>query len=163
MAICRHYGRADFFITFTCNPQWEEIMANLPPGFSSSVRPNNFARVFNLKLKALLDDLLNKHVLETPVANVYTIEFQKRGLPHAHILLILNNNDKIRDVKFLNNIICAEIPDRNIDPDLYNVITSNMMHGPCGPTHPNSLCIKGGSKCIFKMHHRKPAVQRLQI
>src|SRR5204862_958696 len=66
-------------------------------------------------------------------------------------------------VKFLNNIICAEIPDRNIDPDLYNVITSNMMHGPCGPTHPNSLCIKGGSKCIFKMHHRKPAVQRLHI
>ena len=147
MAICRHYGRADFFITFTCNPQWEEIMANLPPGFSASDHPDIIARVFNLKLKALLDDLLNKHVLGTPVADVYTIEFQKRGLPHAHILLILNNDDKIRDVEFLDNIICAEIPDRNIDPDLYNVITSNMMHGPCGPTHPNSPCMKGGPKC----------------
>ena len=77
MAICRHYGRADFFITFTCNPQWEEIMANLPPGFTTSDRPDIVARVFNLKLKALLDDLLQKHVLGTPVAEVYTIEFQK--------------------------------------------------------------------------------------
>src|SRR5437667_10623878 len=36
MAICRHYSRADFFITFTCNLQWDEITANLPPGFSAS-------------------------------------------------------------------------------------------------------------------------------
>ena len=150
MAICRHYGRADFFITFTCNPQWEEITANLPPGFSASDRPDIVARVFNLKLKALLDDLLQKHVLGIPVAEVYTIEFQKRGLPHAHILLILNNDDKIRDVEFLDNIICAEIPDRNVDPDLYNVVTTNMMHGPCGVTHPNSPCMKGGPKCTKK-------------
>ena len=60
MAICRHYGRADFFITFTCNPQLEEITANLPPGFSASDRPDIVARVFSLKLKTLLDDLLNK-------------------------------------------------------------------------------------------------------
>ena len=150
MAICRHYGRADFFITFTCNPQWEEITANLPPGFTASDRPDIVARVFNLKLKALLDDLLQKHVLGTPVAEVYTIEFQKRGLPHAHILLILNDNDKIRDVELLDNIICAEIPDRNVDPDLYNVVTTNMMHGPCGVTHPNSPCMKGGPKCTKK-------------
>ena len=77
MAICRHYGRADFFIIFTCNPQWEEITANLPPGFKASDRPDIVARVFNLKLKALLDDLLDKHVLGTSVAEVYTIEFQK--------------------------------------------------------------------------------------
>ena len=81
------------------------------------------------------------------IADIYTIEFQKRGLPHAHILLILDNDDKIRDVEFIDNIICAEIPDRNVDPDLYDVITSNMMHGPCGPTHPNSRCMKGGPKC----------------
>src|SRR5271170_1006039 len=146
MAICRHYGRADFFITFTCNPKWDEITANLPPGFSSTDRPDIVARVFNLKLKALLDDLLTKHVLGKPVADVYTIEFQKRGLPHAHILLILNDEDKIRDVEFLDTIICAEIPDRNVDRDLYNVVTSNMLHGPCGVTHPKSPCMMNG-KC----------------
>ena len=88
---------------------------NLPPDFTASDRPDIVARVFNLKLKALLDDLLQKHVLGTPVAEVYTIEFQKRGLPHVHILLILNNDDKIRDVEFLDTIICAEIPDHKVD------------------------------------------------
>lgn len=76
-------------------------------------------------MKALLDDLLDKHVLGKPVADVYAIELQKRGPPHAHILLILDTDDKIRDVEFIDNIICAEIPNRNIvDPDLYNVITT---------------------------------------
>jgi Helitron helicase-like domain at N-terminus len=150
MAICRHYGRPDFFITFTCNPRWEEIMANLPPGFSASDRPDIVARVFNFKLKELLTDLCDKHVLGKPVADVYTIEFQKRGLPHAHILLILQRDDKIRDVEFLHDIICAEIPDRNLDPDLYDVITSNMMHGPCGPMFPTSPCMKNGPYCTKK-------------
>ena len=30
----------------------------------------------------------------TPVTHVYTTEFQKRGLPHAHILIILSDHDK---------------------------------------------------------------------
>jgi len=40
MAICRHYGRADFFITFTCNPKWEEITSNIPAGSSPTDRPD---------------------------------------------------------------------------------------------------------------------------
>jgi Helitron helicase-like domain at N-terminus len=94
----------------------------------------------------LIDDLLYNHVLGKTVADVYTIEFQKRGLPHAHILLIMDHDDKIRDGEFMDNIICAEIPDRNIDPDLYDITISNMMHGPCGPAHQNSPCIKDGKR-----------------
>src|SRR5436190_2993989 len=142
MAICRHYGRADFFITFTCNPMWDEIISNIPACSAATDRPDIVCRVFNLKLKALIDDLLNKHVLGKTVADVLTIEFQKRGLPHAHILLIMDPDDKIRDVEGIDKIICAEIPDRIRDPDLYDVIISNMMHGPCGPTHVDSPCMK---------------------
>jgi len=29
MAIVRRYGKPDFFFTFTCNPTWAEIKANL--------------------------------------------------------------------------------------------------------------------------------------
>ena len=136
MAICRHYGRPDFFITFTCNPTWDEITSNIPAGSTATDHPDIISRVFNLKLKALMNDLLHKHVLGRTVADIYVIEFQKRGLPHAHILLIMNQDDKIRDVEGIDDIICAEIPDRNIDPDLYDIVTSNMMHGPCGPAHP---------------------------
>ena len=146
MAICRHYGRPDFFITFTCNPKWDEITSNIPAGSTAADRPDIVSRVFNLKLKALIDDLLHKYVLGRTVADVYVVEFQKRGLPHAHILLIMDHDDKIRDVEGIDNIICAEIPDRNIDPNLYDIVTSNMMHGPCGPTHSDSPCMKDG-KC----------------
>ena len=61
----------------------------------------------------------------------------------------MNQDDKIRGVEGVDDIICAEIPDRNIDPDLYNVVISNMMHGPCGPAHSESPCMIDG-KCSKK-------------
>ena len=73
IAICCYYGRADFFVTFTCNPKWEEI----PAGSSTTDRPDIIARIFNLKLQALIYDLLRKHVLGKTVADIHVIEFQK--------------------------------------------------------------------------------------
>ena len=32
MTYVRHYGRPDLFITFSCNPRWEDITKNLLPG-----------------------------------------------------------------------------------------------------------------------------------
>ena len=77
MAICRYYSRADFFITFTCNSKWEEITSNIPAGSSMTDRPDIIARIFNLKLQALIYDLLRKHVLGKTVADIHVIEFQK--------------------------------------------------------------------------------------
>jgi hypothetical protein len=52
-------------------------------------RPDIVARVFKQKLDALIQDIQTNHIFGVPVAYVYVIEFQKRGLPHAHILIIL--------------------------------------------------------------------------
>uniref|UniRef100_A0A8C5PGY6 ATP-dependent DNA helicase n=1 Tax=Leptobrachium leishanense TaxID=445787 RepID=A0A8C5PGY6_9ANUR len=94
MAIVRKYGKPDFFITMTCNPKWPEIIENITEGQAVEYRPDLVAKVFNLKLKELLHDITDKHVLGKPVAKIHVIEFQKRGLPHAHILLILSPQDK---------------------------------------------------------------------
>ena len=40
MAYVRRMGRADFFITMTCNPEWPEIVENLLPGQKSQDRPD---------------------------------------------------------------------------------------------------------------------------
>ena len=40
--------------------------------------------------------LTKKGALGKVVAYVYTIEFRKSGLPHAHILLILDEAHKLR-------------------------------------------------------------------
>ena len=80
---------------------------------------------------------------------VYTVEFQKRGLPHAHILLFLEDDDKIRTTTHIDRFISAEIPDKNEDPKLYKIVTDHMMHGPCGPENPSCPCTVK-NKCTKK-------------
>ena len=77
-------------------------------------------------------------------AVVYTIEFQKRGLPHSHICLFLHKDDKLLNPERIDDFISAEIPDKDLDPDLYILVTEHMMHGPCGADNPSCPCtIKG--------------------
>ncbi|KAI2503312.1 Helitron helicase-like domain at N-terminus [Fragilaria crotonensis] len=89
LAIVRRMGKPDLFITMTTNPQWPEVMENLLPGQTANDRPDLVARVFHLKFTDMMSDLQKRQVLGRVVAAIYTIEFQKRGLPHAHILVIL--------------------------------------------------------------------------
>ena len=49
MAICRKYRKPDLFITFTCNPYWEEITRQLRPPETVQDRPDLVSRVFKLK------------------------------------------------------------------------------------------------------------------
>ena len=53
------------------------------------------ARVFNLKRKELMNDLTQGKVMGRRAGNVDVVEFQKRGLPHAHILFILEEQDRL--------------------------------------------------------------------
>ena len=74
-------------------------------------------------------------------AHKATIEFQKRGLPHAHILLIMDKEHKLITPVIIDNIVSAEIPDRNENPLLHQIVTSQNNHGPCGNINRNSPCI----------------------
>lgn len=49
-----------------------------------------------LKFKELMRDLTDLHVLGRITGQVHCIEFQKRGLPHAHILLCVTPEDRIK-------------------------------------------------------------------
>ena len=73
---------------------------------------------------------------------MYVIEFQKRGLPHVHLLLVLNNETKLRTSDDIDRIICAEIPDRSEKPELYTTIKSTMVHGPCGVLNRSCVCME---------------------
>lgn len=146
MAIVRRFGKPDLFITFTCNPKWPDIERNLLSGQTSTDRLDLVARVFHLKLKELLKDITVKNVFGKVIAFVYTIEFQKRGLPHAHILLILHPTCKPKSSDDYDMYVTAEIPSQTTTPELYKIITQHMIHGPCGPPNPKSPCMEDG-KC----------------
>ena len=101
-------------------------------------------RVFKLKLDAIIKDIIKDHVLGRPVGYMYVVEYQKRGLPHAHILMILNSDDKPRNPRDYDKLICAELPDPVLEPDLFKTVTTCMMHGPCGIDNPTCPCMKDG-------------------
>ncbi|EUC59156.1 helitron helicase-like amino-terminal domain protein [Rhizoctonia solani AG-3 Rhs1AP] len=140
MAIARHLGPPQLFVTMTANPNWPEIKNELLPGQAVSDRPDLAVRVFELKRRALLNDITKNGVLGRCTAHVYTIEFQKRGLPHMHLLVWLEKASHIVTPSDVDELISAELPDRDADPLLYQTVTSTMIHGPCGPNLPNSPC-----------------------
>ncbi|GBN42708.1 hypothetical protein AVEN_52571-1 [Araneus ventricosus] len=145
MSIFGKYSAPDLFITFTANPKWPEITENLRPSEHTTDRPDLLVRVFNLKLKSLTDDLTVHGVLGKSIAHVYTIEFQKRGLPHAHILIVLQADDKFSTSEHIDKFVCAEIPSSIENPRLHEIVTKwhvIVMHGPCGIENPGAPCME---------------------
>ncbi|KAK9665754.1 hypothetical protein RND81_14G133600 [Saponaria officinalis] len=147
MSICKWTGYPDLFITFTCNPKWPEIVNALHgQGLRPEDRPDIVVRIFKMKLDKMMFDFKKRRIFGRTKGAVYTIEFQKRGLPHAHILLFLHRDHKFSEVADVDSIISAEIPSQHENPVLYDVVKEFMMHGPCGPANKNSPCMVG-SKC----------------
>ena len=86
---------------------------------------------------------------------MYTIEFQKRGLPHAHILLWLDGSNKLQNATDIDKVISVELPHPNLYPKLFKVVKSYctdqssgfvwplVMMGPrkVGPTSGMGQCL----------------------
>ena len=143
MTYVRNYGRPDLFVTFTCNPKWQEVQEELFNGQTHSDRHDLLARVFKQKLIKLMNIVTKSHVFGPTRCWMYSVEWQKRGLPHAHILIWLK--DKIKSDE-IDSVISAELPDPQQDPRLFKIIVQSMIHGPCGSINPKSTCMKDG-KC----------------
>jgi hypothetical protein len=144
MAICRKFRKPDIFLTMTANPNWPEIQEQLleevPPQAGAnyqrrkqkaSDRPDIVARVFELKKNEVLKEIRNG-IFGKVKAMVHTIEFQKRGLPHMHLLIFLHEDDKIHDAAQVDSIVSAQIPDPQLHPLLHHTVTTCMLHGRCG-------------------------------
>ncbi|XP_059223034.1 uncharacterized protein LOC131996874 [Stomoxys calcitrans] len=146
MTYVRHYGKPDLFITATCNPNWPEIKENINTNLTPQDRYDIVNRVFHLKVQKLLHLINKSHIFGPPRCHMYTIEWQKRGLPHVHLLVWLVN--KIRPNQ-IDSVISAELPVKEDDPVLFEIVKKHMVHGPCGTLNRNSACMRD-SKCSKK-------------
>jgi hypothetical protein len=128
MGMVRAFGKPDLFVTMTCNPKWKEITDELLPNQAASDRPDLVARVFRMKYKAMIDYIVESKLFGEILAHVGSIEFQKRGLPHIHLLFTLVHKNKLVFSEQIDKVIRAEIPDPELEPRLYEVITRNNIH-----------------------------------
>ncbi|THC87783.1 hypothetical protein EYZ11_012768 [Aspergillus tanneri] len=97
MSICQYYGPPSLFITFTANPKWNEISRELLPGQSWEDRPDLVARVFNLKRTEFIRDV--------------------------HTRGIFAGRDRFLQALYIDEIVCAELPDPANNPELYELKT----------------------------------------
>jgi hypothetical protein len=94
--------------------------------------------MFKIKLKELINDIHNKHILGRMIARIYVIEFQKRGLPHAHILIFFAEDYKPHTIKDVDCKISVELPNPETNRLVHETVARCMMHGPCGGVFPNA-------------------------
>ena len=127
MAIVREYGPPTFFFTMTCNPEWPEILECLTEGQKPWERFDIACRVFRKKMQQAQDDLYKYGVLGKAIAKISVTEFQKRGLPHAHMLIFLHPDHKIRCAEDVDKVVCSEIPDRNKNPKYALLLLLNLL------------------------------------
>jgi hypothetical protein len=98
-----------------------------------------------MKLNILMDDIKKRNFFGPVNADVYTIEFQKCGLPHAHITIWLKK-DRPWDANMVDTFISAQLPNPTSDLIGYEAISSFMVHGPYDPHVTYSPCMIDG-KC----------------
>ncbi|KAE8738376.1 hypothetical protein FOCC_FOCC016145, partial [Frankliniella occidentalis] len=138
MAICSRLGNPHFFLTFTANGQWKEYKESSKRGCKSG-EAHVCARVFKLKLDELMRDLKSGKFFGAIAYIVHTIEFQSRGLPHAHIIFRLKNDVSLTG-EFADRFIRADIPsEEEAGGRLRQLVLRHMVHGP-HPAKKNVPC-----------------------
>ncbi|XP_074378692.1 uncharacterized protein LOC141720243 [Apium graveolens] len=149
MAICQTLGHPSLFLMMTTNTKWPEIqrMLKFLPGVDVVDTPDVVARVFKMKVDQILDQIKSKNCFGRCIGVMHVIEFQKRGLPHAHMLIWLHPNDRPKIIEQIDKMVSAEIPVPSIDPVGYESVKNYMIHGPCGTDCVNSPCMVKG-RCI---------------
>ena len=156
MALVRRFGKPHLLLTMTANPKWPEVLASLHHGEDSKDRPDIIERAFELRFRTMLEDITKKHVLGKPKAYMWVREYQKRGLPHIHMEIWLAEEDAPKNPDDYDQFVVAEIPNKESDPILYEMVKKHMLHGPCGVLNPDCSCMFKEGKKIKECSKKYP-------
>nr|GEU63455.1 DNA helicase [Tanacetum cinerariifolium] len=86
-------------------------------------------------------------LIRSPVIVLYTTEFQKRGLPHYHTLLGIDESLRVCWEEDIDMYVLAELPSEDVDPECYRFFLEFMMHMPCGLACPSASCMQNSARC----------------
>jgi hypothetical protein len=140
---------------------WPEIVDHMHGHNNTMDRPDVVARVFHMKQRALLEDIRGKGnrpgCFGLCTALTWTVEYQKRGLPHMHLLVWLAKDQAYLTPDLVDEWVRAEFPTPRDDPDqlVRGVIERAMCHGPCGEQEEVGRCMvkkKGSDEMCCSAH-----------
>ena len=154
LALKARLGCPDYFLTMTANPHWPEILRELRTGERPCDRSDIVHRVFNIKM-AELEKMLKDNALGTYQAMVRVVEYQKRGLPHLHLLLWVAKEHKPKSASIFDMAVSCQLPDPETQKDLYNLVSEQMMHTKCD-TVPSARCKVPGPDGNARCKQRYP-------
>ena len=61
-------------------------------------------------------------------AHVWTIEFQKHGLPYIHMIIFLHPDDKLQTPEDKDSLLFVEFSDEDEEPELFELVKKLMVH-----------------------------------
>jgi hypothetical protein len=96
-----------------------------------------------MKVKALLKGVAKIGWFAKVIGNIWIREYQKRGLPHIHLLLIFPIEQKVSTIEDIDRLVLAKLPLPENTP-LFEMVTKYLLHGPCGQEYPNAPCMVNG-------------------
>jgi len=138
LAIVKAKGKPSFFVTETTNPNWPEIKSKLRPGQNYADIPLVVVRAFHQRVKKLKKFIREK--FGRVVYMVCVTEFQKRGLPHAHIAVKVEP-EPLTPAE-IDKVVMAEVPREN--GKLRTLVLAHMVH------NHGSRCKKEDGSCQYK-------------
>ncbi len=117
LVLVSEYGCLHVFLTLTCNPEWPEIRSQLINGQIAFDHPHVTVPVFKSRLDKFKTNIRNGKCFKSReiIYTIHVIDYQYRGLPHAHMIFCLDNAHDI-DVNNQDNLI--GFVDRNFIPEL---------------------------------------------
>ncbi|XP_052788850.1 uncharacterized protein LOC128223618 [Mya arenaria] len=145
-------------VTAICTQQGKPVPEDLDwPTYTNIINSNpvTACRMFQNRVLAFITELILSPA--QPIGQVsdffYRTEFQSRGWPHIHCLFWCSdapsfdpNTGSNQDfVRYIDKYITCSLPDKETDPELFEIVTSVQMHSK---RHSRS-CKKGSKPCRF--------------
>ena len=93
LVLVSEFGCPHVYITLTCNPKWPEIVSQLLDGQTAFDCPDVTAAVFKSRLDQMKMNIWKGKYFDgcEPTYMFHMIEYQYRGLPHAHLVARLDD------------------------------------------------------------------------
>ena len=142
----REWCSPTFFLTFSCAEYESPDIANylrkvndVPPSYNigrlCTEDPISVSRKFSMKFHSFFQTVLMKGEILGTVDHFYwKKEYQARGAPHYHALLwikdapVIGQDDPDDVLSSIQERITCQIPNKESDPELYNLVTRYQMH-----------------------------------